>query len=64
MKAETHQMEQKKENAKQIPHDYKVGKKVLYGADSSSKFVTYEGPYKVVKVNDNGSVCMRKRSCH
>ena len=52
----------KKENAKQIPHDYKVGKKVLYGADPSSKFVAdaYEGLYKVVKVNDNGTVRMRK----
>ena len=28
----------KKENAKRIPHDYKVGEKVLYRADPSSKF--------------------------
>ena len=43
---------------KQIPHDYKVGEKVLYRADPSSKFGAdaYEGRYKVVKVNDNGTV--------
>ena len=52
----------KKENAKRIPHDYKVGEKVLYRADPSSKFGAdaYEGPYEVVKVNDNGTVRMRK----
>ena len=52
----------KKENAKRIPHDYKVGKKVLYHADPSSKFGAdkYGGLYEVVKVNDNGAVRMRK----
>ena len=39
----------KKENVKRISHDYKVGKKVLYHAEPSSKFGAdaYEGPYKV-----------------
>ena len=52
----------KKENSRRIPHSYQVGDKVLYRADPSAKFGSdaYEGPYDVVKVNDNGTVRMRK----
>ena len=50
-----------RENAKRIAHEYKVGDEVLmyprpgpkYGAD------TYKGPYKIKKVNDNGTVYLK-----
>ena len=53
----------KKENSRRIPHEYKIGeKKVLYRADPSSKFGNdaYKGPYEIVQVNDNGTVRMKK----
>ena len=54
----------KKENSKQIPHEYKVGEKFLYHVGPSSKFGNdaYEGPYPIwnSQVNDNGMVQMKK----
>ena len=54
----------RKENAKRIPHTYCVGEKVLYRADPFSKFGgdAYEGPYEIVQVNGNGTVRMKKGS--
>jgi protein associated with RNAse G/E len=49
------------ENAKRTPYDYKVGEKVLYRNDDMSKYGrdSYEGPYKIVRVNTNGTVQLR-----
>ena len=50
-----------RENNKRIPHHYKVGDKVLYRIDTLSKYSEnpYEGPYKIVKVNTNGTVRLK-----
>jgi tRNA A37 threonylcarbamoyladenosine synthetase subunit TsaC/SUA5/YrdC len=51
----------RKENMKRIPHDYRVGDKVLYRGDSLSKFSEdqYDGPYTIVQVNTNGTVRLK-----
>ena len=53
-----------RENAKRIPHEYHVGDKVLYQVETKSKLNEnpWEGPYKIVKVNTNGTVRVRKES--
>ena len=50
-----------KENSKRIPHEYKVDDQVLYREIPKSKFgqAPYKGPYKVVQVNNNGTVHLR-----
>ena len=50
-----------RENAKRIEHTYREGNKVLYAVDMKSKYGEdpFKGPYKIVKVNDNGTVCLR-----
>ncbi len=52
----------KKENAKRIPHEYKIGDKVLYRLEALDKHSTdaYEGPYELIQINDNGTVRLRK----
>jgi len=47
-----------KENQKRIPHQYKVGDKVLYLIHVKSKFSEnpYKGSFEITKVNDNGTV--------
>jgi len=44
-----------KENNKRIPHQYKIGDKVLYRIQTKSKFVNnpYKGPYINTQVNNN-----------
>ena len=56
------QLNNQKENAKRIPHDYKVNDKVLlHLGDIKGKFKPkYDGPYVMVQVNNNGTVCIRK----
>ena len=51
-----------KENSRPIPHSYHIGDKVLYHAEPLAKFGinAYKGPNNVVKVNNNGTVHMRK----
>jgi hypothetical protein len=51
----------RKENMKRIPHEYRVGDKVLYRVDSLSKFSEnqYDGPYTIVQVNTNGTVRLK-----
>jgi hypothetical protein len=52
----------KRENARRIPHTYAVGDKVLKNADiDKSKFGTnpWEGPFTVTKINDNGTVRLK-----
>jgi transposase InsO family protein len=50
----------KAENAKRIPHQYKVGDKVLLKRGTENKYETpYQGPYTILKVNDNGTIRMQ-----
>ena len=51
----------KRENSRRIPHDYKVGDKVMVKQDPNQKYGddTYKGPYEVVKVNKNGTLVLR-----
>ena len=48
----------KKENSKRIPHEYKVGEKVLILNESRTKYGTdaYSGPYTVKEVRNNGTL--------
>jgi len=47
---------------KKIPHQYKVGDKVLYLIQTQSKYSKnlYKGPYEITKIKNNGIVqlCM------
>ena len=48
------------ENAKRIPHRYKVGDQVLLRRGTENKYETpYAGPYTLLKVNNNGTVRMK-----
>ena len=51
-----------RENSTRIPHEYKPGDKVLLRRDDKAKFKhnPYDGPYEVVRANDNGTVVMKK----
>src|SRR5687767_4251471 len=50
----------KAENAKRIEHSYKVGDPVLVKRGTENKYKSpYRGPYDILKVNDNGTVCLR-----
>ena len=47
----------KRENAGRINYDYKVGDKVLLARGNENKYESpYQGPFEVLKVNDNGTV--------
>jgi hypothetical protein len=51
------------ENAKRIPHEYKVGDKVLLKRGTENKYETpYLGPYTILKINDNGTVRMKVKN--
>jgi len=52
------QLKQKQIYQKRIPHQYKVGDKVLYLIHVKSKFSEnpYKGPFEITKVNDIGTV--------
>ena len=56
------QQNNKRENSKRLAHKYVVGDKVLMAKESKSKYghVSYEGPYTVRKVNNNGTVRIQK----
>ncbi len=45
-------------NARQIPHAYNVGDKVLVTMDALDKYCTpsYKDPYQIMKFNDNGTI--------
>jgi len=50
----------KAENARRIEHLYKEGDEVLLKRGTENKYESpYQGPFKVLKVNDNGTVCLR-----
>ena len=51
-----------KENSKRIEYSYQVGEQVLYQKISKSKYGQnpWEGPFKINKVYDNGTVLIQK----
>ena len=51
-----------RENRTRIPHDYKIGDKVLIKNEQSTKYgnTAYSGPYTVMSVNNNGTLQVRK----
>ena len=53
----------KRENAKRIPHTYSVGDRVMVRKDPNRKHGSnqYKGPYTITRVNDNGTVPRRAR---
>ena len=51
------------ENAKRTPHVYSVGDKVLLKRGTENKYESpYEGPYTILKVNNNGTVRMKVKN--
>ena len=52
----------KRENAKRVSHKYKRNDKVLFKRQEKSKYGQdpWEGPYKITKVNNNGTVRLKK----
>ena len=53
----------KPKNMKQIKYDYQVNQKVLIEKNQPNKLSTYyEGPYKIIEVQSNGTVILRKPS--
>ena len=54
----------KKENQKRIPYEYKVGDKIMLKTESKTKYGEdqYEGPHAIVRINDNGTVEFKKNS--
>ena len=53
----------KKENEKRIEYEYKVGDKIMLKTESKTKYGEdqYEGPYVILRINDNGTVKFRKK---
>ena len=50
----------KAENSKRIPHLYKEGDQVLLKRGTENKYESpYQSPFCIIKVNDNGTVCLR-----
>ena len=52
----------KRENAKRIAHKYHRNDKVLFRRQEQAKYGQdpWEGPYKITKVNNNGTVHLKK----
>ena len=51
----------KRENLKRFPYDYKEGDLVLCKSAMTGKYSNdpYDGPHEIVRVNDNGTVRLR-----
>jgi hypothetical protein len=50
----------KRENAKQTPYTYRINDKVMLKIGTENKYETpYKGPYKILTVNTNGTVCLQ-----
>ena len=50
----------KAENAKCIQHVYKTGDQVLLKRGTEHKYkAPYQGPFRILKFNDNGTVCLQ-----
>ena len=62
LRRKQHQANNKKENQKRKPHQYKVGDWILlvkpkYEREKQAKLMPYtEGPYKITKVYTNGNL--------
>jgi hypothetical protein len=53
----------KRENATRTEHTYKVQDKVLLRRGTENKYESpYQGPYEILKVNDNGTVRLMVKS--
>ena len=53
----------KRENSKRIPYTYSVGEQILLKRGTENKYETLlKGPYTVLKVNDNGTICIQQGS--
>ena len=53
----------KAENAKRVAHAYAIGDKVLLKRGTENKYETpYQGPFTILKVNDNGTVRMKVKN--
>jgi ribosomal protein L21E len=52
----------RKENAKRVPHTYRVGDRVMIRLDPSRKHGSpkYSGPHTLTVIKDNGTVTLRK----
>ena len=54
----------KRENAGRIIHEYKFGGKVLLKRGNENKYESpYQGPFEILKVNDNGTVRLTAKFC-
>jgi hypothetical protein len=52
-----------RENAKRIDYVYKIGESVLLKRGPENKYeAPYSGPNEVLKVNNNGTVCLKVKS--
>ena len=52
-----------RENAKRRKHVYNVGDLVLLTRGTENKYESpYQGPFNILKVNDNGTVCLMVKS--
>ena len=50
----------KTENAKRIAHQYSKGDLVLLLQGTENKYeAPYQGPFHILQVNDNGTVCLK-----
>ena len=53
-----------RENSKRIPHEYKNNDKVLidirYKTKGKYAMNPYKGPYKIIKVDNNGTVAVQR----
>jgi hypothetical protein len=53
----------KAENAKRIPHTYNIGDRVLLKRGTENKYErSYQGPFTITQVNENGTVQMMIKS--
>ena len=52
-----------RENSKRKRHEYQIGDQVLLHRGTENKYeAPYEGPYKILKVNKNGTVSLKVKS--
>ena len=51
-----------RENSKRLPYQYQVGEKILITRGLKNKYGDnpYEGPYRVLSINENGTLRFRK----
>ena len=54
----------KRENSRRIPHEYKVNDQVLITRSKKTKHgdPEYAGPYRIIQINNNGTVRIQKET--